>query len=68
MDSKQALEILIRAVILANKRGAFELNESGAINDAVNSFVKQKEEVKEEEKQEDGNKPESGTETDKSEA
>lgn len=40
----QALETLIKAVAIANKRGAFELSESAAINEAVMIFSKKSEE------------------------
>lgn len=40
MDTKQALEILVQSVALANKRGAFELGESKIIAEAVEVFTK----------------------------
>lgn len=43
MDAKQAIEILVKAVMNANRRGAFDLAESAVINDAVNVFVKKPE-------------------------
>lgn len=46
MNKEQALSIVIQAVQIANKRGAFELNESEQIAKAVNFFIK-KEEPKE---------------------
>lgn len=60
MKQEQALLILIEAVKLATKRGAYELSEAKMISDAVDSFVKKEEkvedktgELKDEPKQED---------------
>lgn len=60
MKQEQALLILIEAVKMATKRGAFELSETRIIGDAVDSFVKKEEkvedntgEVKEEPEQKD---------------
>lgn len=44
MDPKKALEILIQGVKIANKRGAFEIEESKLIAEAIEAFtVKQDE-------------------------
>lgn len=40
MDTQKALGVLIEAVKLATKRGAFELGEIEIILDAVKSFSK----------------------------
>lgn len=39
MNQQQAIEVLISAVRVANKRGAFELDESEQINQAVKAFL-----------------------------
>ena len=38
MNQEQALKLLIEAVELANKRGAYSLQESRQIADAVDAF------------------------------
>jgi len=39
MSQQQALEVLVQAVTVAQKRGAFNLDEAGVIANAVNVFV-----------------------------
>jgi hypothetical protein len=41
MDTKKALETIVQGVMIANKRGAFELAESKVIAEAVEVFTKQ---------------------------
>lgn len=55
MEKNKAIQILIEAVELAQKRGAYTLLEAGQILEAAKVFVKQeapKEESKEEVKEE----------------
>jgi hypothetical protein len=44
MTQENALNILVSAVRLANKRGAFEIEESAQILDAIKVFMPQNEE------------------------
>lgn len=43
MNQNQALEILVNAVKLATKRGAYELSEVEVIIKAIESFAEKKE-------------------------
>lgn len=40
MQQDKALELLVQAVLLAQKRGAFELGEAKILADAVEAFTK----------------------------
>ncbi len=58
MNNQQAIQLLVDSAKVANKRGAFELNESAAIAQAV-SFLESNsklEQSKEEEKEKKPNK------------
>ena len=39
LDQQQALNVLVQAAQLAQKRGAFDLNEAGVVASAVNTFM-----------------------------
>ncbi len=43
MEQSKAIEILVQAVLLAQKRGAFELAEAKIVADAVEAFTKKAE-------------------------
>lgn len=43
MNQQQALEVLINAVRIAQKRGAFELEEAPVLAEAVKVFMPQEE-------------------------
>jgi len=45
MTQQEALQILINSVKVANKRGAYELEESYVIMDAINTFLKNDDEL-----------------------
>jgi len=45
MTQQEALNVLVSAVRLANKRGAFEIEESSAVFEAVKVFTPNQEEV-----------------------
>lgn len=47
MDNQQALQVLVNAVQIANTKGAYTLQESKTIADAVDVFTKPKEQIKE---------------------
>ena len=42
-DQAKAVVVLVQAVQIAQKRGAYDLNEASQISDAVNLFVKKEE-------------------------
>ena len=56
MNQQQAIEVLISAVRLANKRGAFELEESEQVNQAVKAFLPPPEAAVEETEEEEPKK------------
>lgn len=42
-EQAKAVVVLVQAVQIAQKRGAYDLNEASQISDAVNLFVKKEE-------------------------
>ena len=48
MDQNQALNVLVQAARVAQKRGAFSLDEASAVARAVSAFVATNEETEEE--------------------
>ena len=47
MEQKEALVLIIRGIMLAQKRGAYELTEAEALSKAIKCFTTEKEEKNE---------------------